>query len=350
MTQNFSGVQRFATEITLGLQAIRPEGLKILVPPARVETAIPGAMQTGRLKGQAWEQLELPYLAAGGLLLNLGNMAPLLARRQIVVLHDAGAFTTPESYPWKLRQWYKRMQRMLVLRRTPVVTVSEFARDELIRNLHIQPEDISVVPEGADHITRIKADDNVLQAKGLERGKFVLAVGNLAAHKNLSALGALAPALAQIGFKLAITGGFGGRAFRELGAAALPQPVSYIGRVSDEELKALYQAAACFVFPSRYEGFGLPVAEAMICGCPVVAADIPVLREIFSPAASFCDPLAPADIASKVLEVVQNQELHTNLRNAGQARATTLTWQRASTAMDHILRRYETNHNNGGGA
>jgi glycosyltransferase involved in cell wall biosynthesis len=345
MTQNFSGVQRFAAELTLGLISLRADRLKVLVPSARVETEIPGAVKLGRLNGLAWEQMELPYFAAGGLLLNLGNTAPLLARRQIVVLHDAGVFTTPESYPWKLRLWYKRMQRILVLRRTPIVTVSQFARQEIIHNLHAKPEDISVVTEGADHISRIAADEGVLRNNGLERGKFVLAVGNLAAHKNLSALGLLPSSLAEKGLKLVITGGFGGRAFRELTSPSLPQPAAYIGRVSDKELKALYQAASCFVFPSRYEGFGLPVAEAMVCGCPVVAADIPVLRELFSPCASFCDPLSPYDIASKVLEVVDNEALGMRLRNAGLELTRTLTWRRSAEAMDAILYRYDEKRN-----
>lgn len=340
MTQNFSGVQRFATEITLGLQALEAGGLKVLVPPAPVQTAIPGAVQAGRLTGQAWEQLELPYLAAGGFLLNLGNTAPLLAGRQIVVVHDAGVYSTPESYSRKLRLWYGSMQRALVLRRTPIVTVSEFSRREVIRHLRAAPEEISVVSPGCDHIGRVAADTRILQANGLEPGGFVLAVGNLAAHKNLSALGALASSLAQTKLRLVITGSFGGRAFRELTDAALPQPASYIGRVNDEELKALYQSASCFVFPSRYEGFGLPVAEAMACGCPVVAADIPVLREVFSSAAWFCDPQSPADIAAKVLEVVQDEALKSKLRSAGLDLAGTLTWARAAEALDAVLRRY----------
>jgi glycosyltransferase involved in cell wall biosynthesis len=256
-----------------------------------------------------------------------------------VVLHDAGVFSTPESYPKKLRVWYKMMQRALVLRRTPIVTVSEFARQEIIQHLHAAPEDVSVVTAGCDHMNRAEADARVLQANGLEPGRFVLAVGNLAAHKNLTALSALAISLAEKDLKLVITGGFGGKAFRELEGQALPQPANYIGRVNDAELKALYEAAACFVFPSHYEGFGLPVAEAMACGCPVVASNIPVMREAFSSAAWFCDPLSPGDISAKVLEVVQDAALNAKLRKAGRDLANTLTWRRTAEAMDSILSR-----------
>ena len=323
----------------MALRSRRPD-IQLLVPAGTVAAPTAGCIELGRLRGHAWEQFELSRHTAGGLLLNLGNTAPLLSRRQIVVIHDAGVFSTPETYPRQLRLWYKAMQKVLVLRRTPLVTVSEFARQEIIQFLRARPEDVSVVSEGADHIGRIEADDAILVANGLEAGSYVLAVGNLAAHKNLSALGALARALAQIGVKLVITGGFGGKAFRPLPSMQLPEPALYIGRVSDAELKALYRAAACFVFPSRYEGFGLPVAEAMLCGCPVVASGIPVLRELFSQTAVFCDPLSPSDIAAKVMQLLAEKALRARLSEAGLQRAKTMTWQRCGDQMDAIIARH----------
>jgi glycosyltransferase involved in cell wall biosynthesis len=336
LTQKFSGVQRFATEVTLALQSLRP-GVQLLTPPGPIAAPIAGSIQTGRLNGQGWEQLELPRRAADGLLLNLGNTAPLLGRKQIIVIHDAGVFSTPETYPWQLRLWYKAIQKALVLRRTLVVTVSEFARQEIIQHLGARPEDVKVVSEGADHIGRIGADEKILAANNLRPGTFVLVVGNLAAHKNLPALGALAQALAQSGVKLVITGGFGGKAFREMPALTLPEPALYIGRVSDEELKALYGAASCFVFPSRYEGFGLPVAEAMTCGCPVVASGIPVLREIFPQGALFFDPLSPDDIAAKVMQLLADKTMQSKLSEAGIAQTKTMTWQRCGEEMNAII-------------
>src|SRR5580692_5970307 len=85
LTQKFSGVQRFATEVTLALQSLRPD-IQLLTPPGEIAAPIMGSVQVGRLSGQGWEQLELPRRAADGLLLNLGNTAPLLGRSQIVVI------------------------------------------------------------------------------------------------------------------------------------------------------------------------------------------------------------------------------------------------------------------------
>lgn len=334
--QSLSGVQRFAIELTRALQRLQGQDVRLLVPPGG-PGAWAGAVEVGRLHGQAWEQWDLPRHAAEGLLINLGNVAPLLARRQIVVIHDAGVFSTPEAYSWKFRLWYKALQTLLVRRGVPVVTVSEFSRTEILRHLRAAPGQVHVIPEGADHMNRMEADTTVLAANELKPGHFVFAVGNLAAHKNLPALGLLAERLAQRGAVLVVAGKLGGKAFQSGAGPELPRAARYIGRVSDEQLKALYQAAACFVFPSRYEGFGLPAVEAMASGCPVVAADIAALRETCGDAARFCDPLSPAHIAETVLEVYDDAALRERLRQAGLARTREMTWDRAARALQDII-------------
>jgi glycosyltransferase involved in cell wall biosynthesis len=107
--------------------------------------------------------------------------------------------------------------------------------------------------------------------------------------------------------------------------------------VSDHELRALYESAACFVFPSFYEGFGLPAVEAMICGCPVVAADIPALRELCGEAALYCDPFAPSDIAAKVAFLLDHRDAADHLRSDGLERVRDYTWAAAAQRMKAIL-------------
>lgn len=258
-------------------------------------------------------------------------------RRQLLVIHDAGVFSTPEAYSRRFRLWYKMLQTVHVKLGTPIVTVSEFSRREIIQHLHADPAQVAVMPEGADHVGRIVADEAVLSTHGLKPGRFVLAVGTLALHKNLVALGALARRLSEKDVSLVIAGGLGGLAFQGGGEGILPQPARYIGRVSDAALKALYQAAGCFVFPSRYEGFGLPVVEAMASACPVVAADIPVLREICADAVIYCDPFSPEDIADRVLRVLDDPKLQADLRVAGLARTRDMTWMCAAAALQSII-------------
>jgi glycosyltransferase involved in cell wall biosynthesis len=335
LCQPFSGVQRFATEITSALARIYPDQIVVLGPHG---SQFDGAHVKiiGRRGGQPWEQLELPAQTEGGVLINLGNMAPLRLRSQVVVIHDAGVYATPEAYSWKFRLWYKLAHQWFVRGGATVATVSEFARSELQRCLGAEPDGISVISEGADHMGKIAADERVLSR--VPPGRFVLAVGNLAAHKNLSALSILAGKLAERGVNLVVTGSLSWHGFRQVKPQGLPQPACYVGRVSDGELKALYEHAVCLVFPSRYEGFGLPAIEAMACGCPVVASDIPSLRETCGEAALYFDPAWPSDIADAVTRVVDDAGLRTQLRSAALARVGAFTWERAAQKLVDVAR------------
>jgi glycosyltransferase involved in cell wall biosynthesis len=332
-------VQRFATEITAALKRRDPDRVMILGPACPTEAAI-AFQSVGRRHGQAWEQIDLPSHTADGVLINLGNTAPLRLRSQIVVIHDAGVFATPEAYSWRFRQWYKFAQKRLLRRGACVITVSQFGRSELVRWLGAAPFEIAVISEGADHMKDIRADYDVLDR--LPTGRFVLVVGNLAAHKNLGALCELARRLAARNVALVITGALATGAFREATPRMLPQPAQYIGRVSDGSLKALYERAACLVFPSRYEGFGLPAIEAMACGCPVIASQIPALQETCGTAARFFDPASPGDIADQVCQVLDSPALDAELRAAARARIRDFTWARAATQLADIADRYAT--------
>ena len=336
-TQPLSGVQRFATEITRALVQ-RRAGRVVVLGPEGAQAKQPFVREVGRGSGQAWEQFELPKHATEGMLINLGNMAPLRLRSQLVVIHDAGVFATPEAYSWKFRLYYKLAHRLLMRRGVCVATVSEFGRSELVRCLGANPDQVGVISEGADHMAGIAADEGVLAS--VPPGRFVLAVGNLAAHKNLAALSELAGRLAGRGVSLVITGGLATGAFPKARLDALPQPACYVGRVSDGALKALYERAACLVFPSRYEGFGLPAVEAMACGCPVVASRIPALQETCGDAALYVDPSSPADIARQVCRLLDDPALDQAMRAAAREWVRAFTWARAAKQLADIADNY----------
>jgi glycosyltransferase involved in cell wall biosynthesis len=336
-SQPLSGVQRFATEMTHALRRQCADQVVVL-GPAAARRGGAFVRTVGRREGQFWEQFELPRHTASGTLVNLGNTAPLLLSSQIVVIHDAGVFATPAAYSHRFRLWYKFAQRRFVRGGSCVVAVSEFGRRELVRYLGARAESVGVVSEGADHMSAIVADRGVLDR--VPPGRFVLAVGNLAAHKNLSALSELAARLAARGETIVITGGLAAGAFQRARADQLPRPACYVGRVSDGELKALYEAAACLVFPSRYEGFGLPAVEAMACGCPVVASRIPGLEETCGDAAIYVDPDAPADIAAQVCALLDDPAREAAMREKARSRARGFTWERAARELTAIIGRY----------
>jgi glycosyltransferase involved in cell wall biosynthesis len=324
LAQEVTGVQRFGREIARALAAMGP--LAVLAPPdARDEPGL-AVRRVGRRHGQAWEQLDLPRHLGGAVLVNPGNTAPLALRRQVVVIHDAAAFEVPGSYGWRFRTWYRVLHRALAWRGVRIATVSEHARAAIAGHLRLDPAALAVVGEGAEHILRAPADAALPERLGLVR-PYVLAVGSLAPHKNLAALGATAAMLAGRGAELVVTGGLDARVFA---AAGLPQPARLVGRVDDAGLRALYEGAACLVFPSRHEGFGLPALEAMACGCPVVAARAGALAEVCGDAALLADPLDQAGIAAAVARVLDDPALAARLRQAGRARAAGFTWQAAA--------------------
>ncbi|WP_237216248.1 glycosyltransferase family 4 protein [Falsiroseomonas oryziterrae] len=338
LTQGITGVQRFAKEVT---QAIARAGtpIRLLAPqgvPDRLGD-IP-VEHVGTRSGQSWEQLDLPRASNPAPLLSLGNTAPLrCGGKRIVVIHDAGVFDTPESYSLAFRAWYRTLHLSLPRLGAQIVTVSEFSRGRLAARLRIDPARIGVMPEGGEHILREPADTAVLAKHGLEAGRYALAVGTRAAHKNLGALGEAAKLLGTRGMALAVAGAvkegvFSGAADVSGGAVRL------VGRVSDAELRALYESALCLVFPSRYEGFGIPPLEAMWCGCPVLAARSGAVPEVCGDAALWFDAEGPATPAAALTRLLDEPGLADSLREAGRARAQLYSWDAAARRLLELIR------------
>jgi len=336
LTQALTGVQRYAIEITRALATLVAEGrappIRLVAPPGTVApwlAPIP-VETTGSRHGQVWEQLDLPRAARGRVLVSLGNTGPLLAgAKQLVVIHDAGAFDTPESYSFAFRMWYRLLQSLLARRKARIVTVSAFSRGRIAAALAVPEPLIAVTYEGGEHALREPADPSILSRHGLEPQRFVLAVGTRAAHKNLGALAAAARLLAARGITLAAAGAADPAVFRPAGDVAGPGAIA-LGRVSDAELRALYEAALCLVFPSRYEGFGLPPLEAMASGCPVIAARAGAVPEVCGDAALWFDPAIPESLTAALERLLDEPGLAPALRAAGKERAARFTWRAAA--------------------
>ncbi|MBI4083842.1 MAG: glycosyltransferase family 4 protein [Candidatus Lambdaproteobacteria bacterium] len=347
LTQPVTGVQRYARELLLALERlIEAEGL-LPAERFRIRIAVPAAWRGdspfarlplargGAGRGHLWEQLALPAIARGALLVGLGNTGPLLGGRQIVTIHDAGVFACPDSYSWRFRAWYRLLYRRVGARADAVITPSAFSRDELVRRVGIAPDRITIVPNGVDHLRRVVPDERAVSAHGLSAGSYVLCIGNRAPHKNV---GVLVRAMAQVrtGLRLVIAGG---RFDRVFGAdrLALPSDALHLGYVSDNTLKALYARAACFVFPSRYEGFGLPPLEAMAAGCPVIASDAAALPEVCGDAALYFDPDRPEALAAQIERVAGDAALQADLRRRGALRSAGFTWERSARGLAALL-------------
>ncbi|MBW4024789.1 MAG: glycosyltransferase family 4 protein [Proteobacteria bacterium] len=349
LSQPVTGVQRFSAEIVGAIDRLIarnewPETC-LLTPNLEGErktdpVTSPGgvsARPVGQRHGHLWEQIDLPRAARGGTLLSLGNTAPLMAgRSQVVVIHDAGVFDTPSSYSWKFRLWYKSLQHALAKAGAEIATVSEFSRRRIATSLGIDPARISVIYEGADHILRNPADPDILERNQLQPGQFALVVGSRVAHKNLAALAQVATVLKRRGMVIAIAGGSNKEVFQATGDRL---EALRLGRTTDAELRALYENAACLLFPSRYEGFGLPPVEAMACGCPVLASCGGAVEEVCGDSALYFDSDLPQSISSQVERLLDEPGLADELKVRGLQRAGELSWEASAQRLSHSLRR-----------
>jgi glycosyltransferase involved in cell wall biosynthesis len=342
-----TGVQRYAQELLRALD--RAIGLRsrdslvhsfhLLLP--RSAQRLPrfehiSVDQVGRLGGHPWEQLELPWHARKGLLLSLANTGPLLKQRQIVTMHDASVFAFSEAYSAAFGWWYRFLLPALGSRVRRVVTDSEFSKSELVRYAHIPPDRIRVIPLSGEHIRDVEPDQGILARLGLGSRAYLLAVGSRSPHKNFRTVAQAVERLCARDFDVVVAGGRNEHVFGST-AAQLDPGLTHTGYVSDAELRALYEGAACFVYPSLYEGFGLPLLEAMTCGCPVIASRAASLPEVAGSAAMYCDPLSPDNVADCINQVMHDEALQERLRRLGRERALQFTWASSAKAMLHLI-------------
>jgi glycosyltransferase involved in cell wall biosynthesis len=225
----------------------------------------------------------------------------------VVTVHDLAVWKHPEAFGHWTRTYVPRVVPRVVRAARRVIAVSEFTASELERVLRVPRERIRVVPNGVD---------DVFTAEGARGdGDYVVALGTLEPRKNLART---VDAAGRLGIELRIAGapGWGGVDVR--GAH-----VTWLGRVDDTELATLLRGAHCLVYPSLYEGFGIPVLEAMACGTPVVTSRGGATEEVAGGAAVLVDPLDSADIAAGIERARRE---HATLREAGRARARTFTW------------------------
>ncbi|WP_413081158.1 glycosyltransferase family 4 protein [Tritonibacter multivorans] len=247
----------------------------------------------------------------------------------MVMIHDAQVFSQPDSYSARFRSWYKTAQPTLGRVAKRILTVSEHSRKELVR-FRVAPADkIAVVPNGADHILRITPDQSILQRHKLVPDGFLLAIGSLAPHKNLPTIITAAQSLGDRSLPLVIAGGGDSTVFAKAGIQN-SAGVKLLGRVSDAELRALYDSARGLLFPSLTEGFGLPPIEAMTCGCPVVASTGGAVPEVCSGAAYLLAPQDQAGWRGAMEELSANEAFAQRLRDAGRKRAADYTWAKAA--------------------
>ncbi|WP_162236626.1 MULTISPECIES: glycosyltransferase family 4 protein [unclassified Sphingomonas] len=330
--RSVTGVERFAHMVLDRLHDRQPAdgrapGVTILAPPG-IEAPAKWprfAFRTvGSGGGHRWEQLSLPAAARDGVLLGLCNSNPVRPRRALTVIHDAAVYDFGQGFARSYRLLHRTLGRLLA-RRSHIATVSRFSQARLAAILHLPPTSIAVIPNAADHIRAITPDPAILAKHDLTPGRYLLIVGSFAPNKNLPRTIAAFQSIAGPEDRLVLVGA-AVKSFAANGIDAVPDGVILPGRIDDESLMALYAHARALVFPSLYEGFGIPPLEAMQFGTPVVASTIPPVREVCDDAALYCDPEDATAIGTAMRRMLDDDDLHLRLSAAARARALAFRW------------------------
>jgi glycosyltransferase involved in cell wall biosynthesis len=264
----------------------------------------------------------------------------------VVTIHDCIHLMFPQYLNHRLAHSYARASMWIATHRASrILTVSDTSKRDILKFFPIPAEKISVIYNAIDERfavpPRDEEVDRVRERYQLD-GQFVLYAGNVKPHKNVERLIEAFHMLRRAGFdhvKLVIIGDEISKhpaLRRAVHRHNLHKHVRFLGFVSDETLAVLYRLAAVFVFPSLYEGFGLPPLEAMASGTPVVTSNVSSLPEVVGDAAVLVDPYDAQSIADGLVRTLSDPELRTTLRRRGLERAKTYSWERSIQQVHRI--------------
>jgi glycosyltransferase involved in cell wall biosynthesis len=297
---------------------------------------------SGRVAAQLWEQLRLPALAASRgarLLVNLANTMPLGPRlRSLLAVMDVSFLERPSGFRPSFRAWYRFLVPAAARKADRVVTISEFSRQEILRRLRLPPGKVEVVSLGVDH-PGFPLPPEPTGAWDPPAAPYLLYAGSLEPRKNvpllLEAFRLLRTRAPDLPHSLLLAGGKD-RIYAGEGLEAGDR-VHLAGSLPDPQLAACYRGADLFIFPSLYEGFGLPPLEAMASGAPVLISRIPALLETSGAGAETFDPASAADLAALLEKLLRDPEARGRLRARGIAHAAAFRWEAAGRRLNGII-------------
>jgi len=351
MTENFAINARFVTQPLTGIQrychevAMHLTGASLLAPSAALEdyAGVRSRVTVGGhpLRGHPWEQLALPLMIPRRQpLFSPAGCGPLAHSNQVVTIHDLAPLEYPGWYSASFALWYSHLLPTLSKRVRRIVTVSEFCKQRIAEVLGVDERRITVAAEAAGNVffprTQERSQETLLKL-GIEPPYFLF-VGALSGRKNLARLiGAWRGVEHHVnGASLVIVGRDGLRFADGKGIGALPASVKRFPPVNDEDLACLYSAAQGFLYPSLYEGFGLPILEAMACGCPVLTSNCTAMPEVAGDAALLVDPLNENSVGEGIVALMA-EGMASDLRAKGFRRCREFSWSRTAQIVQSAI-------------
>ncbi|MFH0924109.1 MAG: glycosyltransferase family 1 protein [bacterium] len=307
------------------------------------------------LKGLFWDQVSLPFKAKNkkvDLIHKPAFSAPVLSHCKVVMtLHDLISIRFPENNRFVSGIYWRKWLPYTAKKVEFIITVSRYSKDEILDTLKIPDEKIEVIYEGIDtqKYRILESSKQLMNFKDKYKidSKFILYVGSIERRKNINSLIKAFKILKQenkTDRKLVLVGkrtNYADELFQEIKGLLLEKEVIYLGYVKEKELPIIYNLAEVFVYPSLYEGFGLPILEAMACGAPVVASKATSIPEVVGDAGLLIDATNVEELANAINLVITDDDLRTQLVEKGLKQVDKFSWERTARETLDVYSRFK---------
>ena len=315
--KTYTGVENYAKNI-----------LENIKPLCTVNIAKPKF--SNKYLSHLWTHLIMSF-KRGDVLFCPANIAPIFVPRRkklVVTIHDVAFLTYPESFSNFFRIYYKFIMPIVVKRADKIITVSEYSKKEI--------EKYYPKAKGKIEVIYLGFDESFKKSDSIKKKNQILYVGSMNERKNFVGVLKAFERLNQKGFSLSLVGNFSANFALDtetqnlIERAQASDNIEFRNDISDEELVKIYNESKLFVFASFYEGFGLPVLEAMACGTPVVCSNSSSLPEVGGDAVVYCNPLDVEDIKEKIELVLGDEELQKQMIKKGLENAKIFSWEKSA--------------------
>lgn len=336
LTQNMTGVHRYAYEICCALHQLGVN-FKVVAPKGGVLETYDcpfELIEYGRLPSHFWEQISLPIFMykhyPKAILVNFTGVGSVFYKKNICTIHDLSFLENPAWFSYVYYQLYRNLLPIVARKSLKIITVSQFSKSEICKYFGVKSDKVHVVYNAVSSKT-------LNQHQQVTKENYILSVASIDPRKNFVRLLKAFQQVKTKGYKLLIVGKKNQKIFKklELSTDNLPN-VHFTGYVSDKRLAEYYAKATLFIYPSLYEGFGIPNIEAMSNGCPVLTSDIPPHVEVCGDAAYYFDPTDEKDMAEKIDYLLQNDKRE-EMVERGYQRVKKYSWTASAQEIANIV-------------
>lgn len=343
LSQKPTGIHRYAFEICNQLQKMGADFYVAaphdINPDYKFEFKV---VRCGSLNGHLWEQISLAqFLRKQGspLLVSFSGCGPLTYKNQIITIHDVSHERHPEWFSKNYWRYYGYMMPRISRKAHAVITVSEYSKREIMDVLKVPEEKLNVINCSIPtYHTQESSSGDASAVLGNDR--YILSVSSLDPRKNFHRLIEAFNSIDDKTLKLYIVG----MQFKAFNTPDLKKLIGdnviLPGYVDDDTLKTLYHNALFSVYPSLYEGFGIPPLESMVCECPVIGSKIEAIEEVCGDAVLYVDPYDVSDITRKMNMLINNPDLRNDLKEKGLKQVKKYSWEKSARKVLDLIEKY----------